>query len=117
MDEGDDAQMCFTRGALQGIYLVDSLDARGPTAPTELTAIVTLRFFSWRRSELGAFASTSAGVYTENLTLPLEVHTYGYKHCMIDHLIVMPNLLVASIQENVRKAPKLASSKLLQLLI
>jgi hypothetical protein len=37
LDEGDDAYLCSTFWALKGIYLVDSLDARGPTTPTELS--------------------------------------------------------------------------------
>ena len=53
--------LCLTLEALQGVYFVDSLDARGPTT-TELSLIVTLSFFSWRREELGAFTSASAGV-------------------------------------------------------
>ena len=64
MDECDDAHLCFALGALKGIHLVDSLDARGPTALAELTAIVTFLFFRGRRSELGAFASASTGVAT-----------------------------------------------------
>jgi hypothetical protein len=50
--------------ALERIYLVDSLDARGPTAPAELTAIVTFLFFRGRRCELGAFAAAPTGIPT-----------------------------------------------------
>ena len=64
MDEGDNPHLFFARGALQGIYLVDSLDARGPSTFTELSSIVTLRFFGRRRGELSAFASASTGVAT-----------------------------------------------------
>ena len=64
MDEGDDAHLSFARGALEGIYLVDSLYARGPTTLAELSSIVTLSFFSWRRSELSAFASAPTGIPT-----------------------------------------------------
>ena len=64
MDEGDNTHLCFALGALKGIYLVDSLDARGPTALTELSSIVTLRFFDWRRGELRAFTSAPTGVAT-----------------------------------------------------
>ena len=35
-DKGDDAHLCVAFGALKGIYFVDSLYARGPTALTEL---------------------------------------------------------------------------------
>ena len=64
LNEGDDAHLSFARGALEGINLVDSLYARGPSTPTELdstelaevTPIITLWFISWRRGELRAFA-------------------------------------------------------------
>ena len=62
LDEGDDAHLCFALGAPEGVHLVDSFYARGPTAPSELPSIVTLRFFDWRRGELSAFASSPAGV-------------------------------------------------------
>ena len=39
-------------------------DARGPTAPTELSSIVTLRFFGRRRGEPSAFSPSPAGVAT-----------------------------------------------------
>jgi hypothetical protein len=57
LDEGDNTHLRFTFGALEGIHFVDSVYARGPTTPAELPSIVTLRFFSLKRSELGAFAS------------------------------------------------------------
>ena len=62
LDEGDDAHLCFARGALKGIHLIDSLDARGPTALTELAPVVTLGFFHWRVSGLSALASSPAGI-------------------------------------------------------
>ena len=62
LNEGDDPHLCSTFGALQGIYLVDSLDARGPTTSTELTPIVALLFFRWERGELSAFTSTPTGI-------------------------------------------------------
>jgi hypothetical protein len=64
LNEGDDAHLSFARGALQGVYFVDSLYARGPTTLTELSSIVTLSFFRWRRGELGAFAPSPTGVAT-----------------------------------------------------
>ena len=62
MNEGDDAHLCFTLGALKRVDLIDALDARGPTAFTELTPIVALLFLSRRRREFSAFASAPAGV-------------------------------------------------------
>ncbi len=44
LDEGDDAHLCSTFGALQGVYLIDALYARGPTTSAKLTAIVALLF-------------------------------------------------------------------------
>ena len=64
LDKGDDAHLCVAFGALKGIYFVDSLYARGPTALTEISSIVTLGFFDWRRGELRAFTSAPAGVAT-----------------------------------------------------
>ena len=64
LDKGDDPHLSFALGALKGIYFVDSLYARGPTAPSELPSIVTLGFFSWGRGELRAFASSPTGVAT-----------------------------------------------------
>jgi hypothetical protein len=37
-------------------------DARGPTALTELSSIITLSSLSWRRSELSAFTPWPTGV-------------------------------------------------------
>jgi hypothetical protein len=48
--------------ALKGVYLINALNARGPTAPTEVSSIVTLGFFLWRRSELSALASAPTGI-------------------------------------------------------
>ena len=64
MDEGDNAHLCLTLGALKGIHFIDSLYARAPTALTELTAIVALWFFRGRRRELSAFPPSPAGVAT-----------------------------------------------------
>lgn len=64
LDEDDDAHLCFALGALQGVYLIDSLDARGPTAFTEILWIVTLWFFGGRRGELSSLAPSPAGVAT-----------------------------------------------------
>ena len=71
MDEGDNAHLCFALGALQGIYFVDTLYARGPIALTELTAIVALWFFRGRRGELSAFASAPTGI-------PSVISGYGF---------------------------------------
>ena len=64
LDKGDDPHLCFAFGAPEGVHLVDSFYARGPTAPSELPSIVTLGFFSWGRGELREFASSPAGVAT-----------------------------------------------------
>ncbi len=62
LNEGDDAHLSLTLGALERIYLIDAPYARGPTTPTELSSIVTFLFFRWRRGELGAFAPSPTGV-------------------------------------------------------
>jgi len=54
----------FALGALQGVYLINALYARGPSTLTELSPVIALVFFGRRRGELGAFASASAGVAT-----------------------------------------------------
>ena len=64
MDEGDNAHLRFTFGALKWIHFIDSLYARGPIALTELTAIVALWFFRGRRGELSAFTPSPTGVAT-----------------------------------------------------
>jgi hypothetical protein len=40
LDKGDDPHLSFALGALKGIYFVDSLYARGPTTPTELSPVI-----------------------------------------------------------------------------
>ena len=71
LDEGDDSHLRFTlafdpssgRGwALEGIHLVDSLHARGPSTPTEVTPVIAFWFFGGERRELRAFASAPTGV-------------------------------------------------------
>ena len=70
LNEGDDAHLSLTLGALERIYLIDAPYARGSTTPTELdstelaevSSIVTFLFFRWRRGELGAFAPSPTGV-------------------------------------------------------
>ena len=62
MDEGDDTHLCFAFGALQGVYLVDSLYARGPTTPTELSPVIALLLVVFGRGELSAFTSSPTGV-------------------------------------------------------
>ncbi len=57
MNEGDDPHLQFTVRALQGVNLVDTLYARGPTTFAELLPIITLWFFSGRRREIGPFTS------------------------------------------------------------
>jgi hypothetical protein len=60
------------RDGPEGVYFIDALYARDPTAPTELdstelaevSSIVILRFFGWRRGELSAFAPSPTGVAT-----------------------------------------------------
>ena len=64
LDEGYNAHLRFTFGALKWIHFIDSLYARAPTALTELTAIVALWFFRGRRGELSAFTSSPTGVAT-----------------------------------------------------
>jgi hypothetical protein len=49
-------------GALQRVDFVDSLYARSPSAPPELTPIVVLLFFRWRRGELSSLTSTPTRV-------------------------------------------------------
>ena len=62
LNEGDDAHLSLTLGALERIYLIDALYARGPTAPTELSHVIALVFFGRRRGELSAFAPAPTGV-------------------------------------------------------
>ncbi len=63
MNEGDDPHLQLTVRAPQGVDLVDTLYARGPTTFAELVPIVTLWFFSGRsRGELGAFTSAPTGI-------------------------------------------------------
>jgi hypothetical protein len=57
LDEGDDSHLCFALGALKGVDLLDALDARGPTAFTELLPIVALWFFRRRRGKFGSFTA------------------------------------------------------------
>ena len=62
LNEGYDPHLCFTLGALQRVDFVNALYARGPTTLAELSSIITLSFFSWRRSEFSAFAPSPTGV-------------------------------------------------------
>jgi hypothetical protein len=62
LDKGDDPHLSFALGALKGIYFVDSLYARGPSASLEISPIVALSFFRWRRGELSAFTPSPTGV-------------------------------------------------------
>ena len=62
LDECDDAHLCFARGALKRIYLIDALYARGPTTSSELSPVIALVFFGRRRGELSAFASSPTGI-------------------------------------------------------
>ena len=62
LNEGDDAHLSFTLGALERIHLVESLYARGPTTPTKLAPIVALVFLHGRRGELSALASAPTGI-------------------------------------------------------
>jgi hypothetical protein len=62
LDEGDNTHLRLAPGALKRIHLVDSLNARGPSTPTELPPIVAFLFFRWRMGELGAFTSAPTGI-------------------------------------------------------
>ena len=62
MNEGDDAHLCFTLGALKWVDLIYALDARGPTTFAGLLPIVGLVFFRSRRGELGSFTPSPTGV-------------------------------------------------------
>jgi hypothetical protein len=64
LKEGDNTHLRFALGALERINFVDSLDARGPTAPRELSPIVALCFIVWGRGEFSAFAPSPTGVAT-----------------------------------------------------
>lgn len=57
LDKSYDPHLCFTCGALQRVYFVYALYARGPRASPELPPIVALCFFLGRRRELSAFPS------------------------------------------------------------
>jgi hypothetical protein len=63
-DERDDAHLCFALGALERVDLIDSLYARGPTTPTELSPVIALLLVVFGRGELSAFASSPTGVAT-----------------------------------------------------
>ncbi len=65
LNECDNPLLRFALEALQGVDLIDALDARGPTTPTELLPIVTLWFFSRRRGELGSFTAAPTGITSE----------------------------------------------------
>jgi hypothetical protein len=64
LDKGDDPHLSFALGALKGIYFVDSLYARGPTTPTELSPVIALLLVVFGRGELSAFTPSPTGVAT-----------------------------------------------------
>jgi hypothetical protein len=79
LDEGDDAHLRFTFGALQWVDLIYALYARGPTTFAELLPIVALLFFSRRRrrGELSAFTAAPTGITSEISSTPY-VDTFGF---------------------------------------
>jgi len=63
LDERDDPHLISELGALERIHFADSLFARGPTTPTELSPIVTLLFFRWRRKYRRSSRRHPASIY------------------------------------------------------
>jgi hypothetical protein len=58
---------CIRMGAAardgpEGVYFVHALDARGPRAPPELSAIVAFCFIVSGRNKLSSFASRPRGI-------------------------------------------------------
>ena len=79
LNEGDNPHLRLTLGALKWIYLINALNAGGPSTLTELTAVVALcfaLFFLCGMSlEFSPFASGADGFILRYGTNPLQLNS------------------------------------------